>query len=231
MVELDRGRPAQARHHSYAEWMSVFGPGDLERLCHPEFIAAAGGTRHAFDELLALPPGRGVDPYARLDMATYLPYDLLVKVDRMSMAHSLEVRSPFLDHRVQELAARLPAELKLAGGVPKPLLCELALRRGVPRSVIERPKMGFSIPVGGWIRQPLRQWLEDLVLGERAISRGYLVEPEVLRLVAEHTEGRAEHEPRLWSLAMLELWQREWIDRPHPSAELAGVSGGRYAPR
>ncbi|MEK6276637.1 MAG: asparagine synthase (glutamine-hydrolyzing) [Actinomycetota bacterium] len=221
---------AKSRHERYAEWMTIFAPSQLERLCRPEFIAAAGGTRRAWDELLALPAGEGVAPYARLDTLTYLPGDLLVKVDRMSMAHSLEVRSPFLDHRLQELATRLPPGFKLRNGVAKWLLRKLALRRGIPASVIDRPKMGFSIPIGRWMKASLKEWVEDLVLSDQARAREHFVEAEVRRLVADHVEGRADHEARLWSLAMLELWHREWIDRPVASGHVVGVSGGRYAP-
>jgi asparagine synthase (glutamine-hydrolysing) len=209
-------RLATPRHDRYAEWMTVFGPPHLERLCRPEFVAQAGGTRRAWDELLALPAGEGVNPYARLDTLTYLPGDLLVKVDRMSMAHSLEVRSPFLDHRLVELAACLPSGLKLRDGVAKRLLRTLALRRGIPASAIDRPKMGFSIPVGRWMKRPLRDWMEDLVLSEQARSRDYFVEAEVARVVGEHLDGHVDHEARLWSLAVLELWHRTWIDQRRP---------------
>jgi asparagine synthase (glutamine-hydrolysing) len=222
MAQFDQ-LPAKSRHDRYAEWMAIFLPDQLERLCRPEFIAAAGSTRRAWDELLALPSGDGVDPYRRLDTLTYLPGDLLVKVDRMSMARSLEVRSPFLDHRLHELVARLPPILKLRNGVAKPLLRKLALRRGVPETVINRPKMGFSIPIGRWMTGSLKEWLCDLVLSEQALARGYFVEAEVRRLVVDHLEGRADHEARLWTMAMLELWHRRWIDRP----VAAGRPGGR----
>jgi asparagine synthase (glutamine-hydrolysing) len=232
MAQLEEsGLPAGARHERYANWMAIFNPEQLERLCLPEFVAGAGGTRRAWDELLELPDGGGIDPYTRLDTRTYLPGDLLVKVDRMSMARSLEVRSPFLDHRLQELVARLPHGLKVRGGVSKPLLRELALRRGVPESVIERPKMGFSVPVGRWMKGPLREWIHDLVLGEQARGRGYFVETEAQRLIDDHLEGRANHEARLWTLATLELWHRRWIDRPVAAGHPAGVSGARCEPR
>jgi asparagine synthase (glutamine-hydrolysing) len=132
----------------------------------------------------------------------------------MSMARSLEVRSPFLDHRLQELVAHLPSAFKMRDGLAKPLLRKLALRRGIPASVINRPKMGFAVPVGQWMKGSLREWIQDLVLGEQATDRGYFERSEVRSLVADHLEGRADHEARLWTLAMLELWHRRWIDRP-----------------
>jgi asparagine synthase (glutamine-hydrolysing) len=213
MEDLDG---SDSLHEHYAEWLTHFRPHQLERMCNPDFVAAAGGTRHAWDVLLALPDGDGVNRLARLDTLTYLPGDLLVKVDRMSMAHSLEVRSPFLDHRLQELAARLPPELKLRDGVAKRLLRRLALRRGIPAVSIDRPKMGFAIPVGLWMRDSLRDWVEDLVLSEQTRARDYFAEAEVARLVADHMEGRADREKELWNLAMLELWHRRWIDQRRP---------------
>jgi asparagine synthase (glutamine-hydrolysing) len=202
-----------------------FQPDQLQRLCRHEFVAAAGGTDRAWDELLALPEGKGVNRYARLDTLTYLPGDLLVKVDRMSMAHSLEVRSPFLDHRLQEFAAGLPPGLKLRRGVAKWIVRRLALRRGIPAEVVNRPKMGFAIPVGLWMKGQLREWLQDLVLSERSLARGYFVEAELARLVSEHLEGRADHENRLWNLAVLEMWQRAWIDGPAETRGRAGRQG------
>jgi asparagine synthase (glutamine-hydrolysing) len=218
-------------HDRYAEWLTHFQPGRLERLCQPDFVSAARGTRQAWDETLALPAGDRVNRYTRLDTLTYLPGDLLVKVDRMSMVHALEVRSPFLDHALQEFAARLPGAFKLRGGVAKWLLRTLALRRGIPASAVNRPKMGFAIPVGQWMKGGLKEWVRDLVLSERALGRGYFVEPELRRLVHDHIEGRANHEGRLWNLAMLELWHRAWIDGSNESPGSHRVRGDQSLSR
>jgi asparagine synthase (glutamine-hydrolysing) len=204
------------------EWVTHFQPAQLDRLCQPEFVGAAGGTRRGWDEVLALPDGDGVNRYARLDTLTYLPGDLLVKVDRMSMAHSLEVRSPFLDHHLQEFAIDLPASLKLRDGVAKWILRQLALPRGIPAQVVNRPKMGFAIPIGRWMREPLKEWVLDLVLSEQARARGYFVAAELDRLVSDHLEGSADHEGRLWNLAMLELWHRACLDRPPEDPHMPG---------
>lgn len=220
---------ARSRHDRYAELVTHFQPDRLQRLCQPDFIGAAGGTSEAWDQVLELPGGTGISCYARLDTLTYLPGDILVKVDRMSMAHSLEVRSPFLDHAVQELAVDLPSSLKLRSGTTKWILRELAFRRGIPEAVINRPKMGFAIPVGAWMRGSLKDWVQDLVLSERSRARGYFVEAELRRLLSEHLEGRADHETRLWNLAMLELWHRAWIDGD--SREVPGVTGDRSSSR
>src|SRR5207248_298144 len=129
-------RVGQSQHDRYADLMTHFTPQELETLCTAEFKHVAGGTRAAWDDALRLPHAEGVNRYCRLDATTYLPGDVLLKVDRMSMAHALEVRSPFLDYRVQEHAARLPSSFKLRGKTTKWILRELALRRGVPESAV-----------------------------------------------------------------------------------------------
>ena len=209
-----RGLAAVSRtpHDRYAAIMAHFEPAAIERLCRPEFLAAAGGSRRAWDEDLALPPVEGVDRYLALDTATYLPGDLLLKVDRMSMAHALEVRSPLLDHHVHEYAASLPVDLKLRRGTTKWLLKRLATRRGLPEHLVHRRKQGFGIPIGEWFRGELRPWIEGVLRDPATQGRGYFDARETDRLLVEHVEGRTDHTYRLWNLAMLELWHREWID-------------------
>jgi asparagine synthase (glutamine-hydrolysing) len=141
-----------------------------------------------------------------IDAITYLPDDILTKVDRMSMAHSLEARVPILDHRVVELAATLPVEWKLRGGVRKWILKRLA-ERYLPREVLYRPKRGFSLPIGAWLRRELVDLLGRL--GDRdALSGRYLHGPTVQRLIAEHQRGRRDHADVLWRLLMFEGWLR-----------------------
>jgi asparagine synthase (glutamine-hydrolysing) len=213
-AKLARGLTAVSRspHDRYAAIMAHFEPPAIERLCAPEFLAEAGGSRRAWDDVLALPAVRGVDRYLALDTATYLPGDLLLKVDRMSMAHALEVRSPLLDHHVHEYAAALPAGLKLRKGTTKWLLKQLATRRGLPEHLVHRRKQGFGIPIGEWFRGELRPWIEGVLRDPATRARGYFEPAEVDRLLTEHVESQADHTYRLWNLAMLELWHREWID-------------------
>ena len=137
---------------------------------------------------------------------------LLVKVDRMSMAHALEVRSPFLDYRVYEFAAGLPTRMKLRGRTTKWALKEIARRRGLPADLVHRRKQGFGVPVGTWFRGELRGWLEDLMLDPRTSGRAYFDSQGVSRLLNEHLDRKADHTYRLWNLAVLELWHRCWID-------------------
>ena len=201
--------PADRR---YAALMSHFTPANLESLCTPDFLAAAGDPEAAWTETLALPDLPGVDRYLSLDTETYLPGDLLLKVDRMSMADALEVRSPFLDYRVYEFAAALPARMKLRGRTTKWALKEIARRRGLPDDLVERRKQGFGVPIGAWLRGELRPWVEDLLLDPRSLERGYFDPEGVRRLLSEHLDGGADHTNRVWNLAVLELWHRSWVD-------------------
>ncbi len=196
----------------YASMMSHFSPADLASLCTPAFIEAAGGVGAAWKETLAPPSMAGVDRYLALDTMTYLPGDLLLKVDRMSMATALEVRSPLLDHRLHEFAARLPERLKMRGRTTKWALKELARRRGLPADLVHRRKQGFGVPVGAWMRNELRAWVEDLLLDPTSLGRGYFDSDGVRRLVADHLGGAADNTYRVWNLAVLELWHRTWID-------------------
>ncbi|MBA2505534.1 MAG: asparagine synthase (glutamine-hydrolyzing) [Thermoleophilaceae bacterium] len=213
-ARIARGLESVSRspHDRYAAIMSHFEPPAIERLGTSAFLAEAGGARHAWDEVLALPDLEGVDKYLSLDTHTYLPGDLNVKVDRMSMAHALEVRSPLLDHRVHEFAARLPVDMKLRGSTTKHLLKQLARRRGLPEDLVERKKQGFGIPIGEWFRGELRPWIEGVLRDPRTQGRGMFDQTEVERILGDHLDSRADHTPRLWNLAMLELWQRAWID-------------------
>jgi asparagine synthase (glutamine-hydrolysing) len=145
------------------------------------------------------------------DTMTYLPNDLLVKVDIASMAVSLEARSPFLDHHVIEFAASLPEGLKLRRLTTKYLL-RRTLRKLVPSENLARGKMGFGVPVGNWFRGRLQPLLRESLLSEKAARRGFVKPEAVRRLVDEHTSGARDHTHGLWTLLMLELWFRRFVD-------------------
>ena len=140
---------------------------------------------------------------------SYLPFDLLVKVDITSMANSLEARSPFLDHEVMELAARLPVDLKLRGRTSKYLL-KRAFRDLLPSENVNRRKMGFGVPVGEWFRGPLKPLLSDALLSDECVSSSYLDRSRVKTMIEDHIARRADHAFPLWNLLMLELWHREF---------------------
>ncbi len=162
----------------------------------------------------------GVTDLQLVDVDTYLPGDLLLKADLASMAHSLELRSPLLDHEVLELAVSLPHRLKTRG-----LEGKVALRRAfaaeLPPSVAGRGKTGFGVPLSRWFREELRELAGDLLLGPRARDRGQFHPATVERLLAEHVCGKADHGHRLWCLLMLELWQRRHVEADSTAAMLA----------
>jgi asparagine synthase (glutamine-hydrolysing) len=152
----------------------------------------------------------------RGDLERYLPLDILTKVDRMSMAHSLEARVPLLDHRLVEFAATVPPELLLRGGIGKFLFKE-AMRGRLPDGVLSRPKRGFAIPLGRWFRGPLGGFARDVVLSRRSLERGFF-DPGAVARVANQPRPREDLGLELWTLLSLELWCRAFLDRA-PRAE------------
>jgi asparagine synthase (glutamine-hydrolysing) len=154
-------------------------------------------------------PRHLLDRMMLADQSVYLPDDHLAKMDRASMAVNLEVRAPLLDHRVVELSWRMPRSLKLRAGVGKWALRQVAYRR-VPRSLLERPKMGFTVPIDQWLRGPLRPWAEELLL-DPAADRGRLLDPaKVTHAWQAFTEGRGSGGLGLWAALMLRAWTARW---------------------
>jgi asparagine synthase (glutamine-hydrolysing) len=204
---------------AYFHDMSLFTPSDKRALLSDGFRLELNGYdpypafRRHFDRV------QKVDPLNRLlyvDLKTWLPNDILVKMDRMAMANSLEVRSPLLDHKVIEFAASLPPDFKYRKGMSKYLLKRYA-ERLAPASAIHRPKMGFSIPLAAWLRGELRATGEELLLSERALARAYFRAEQVRMMWRRHQEGVRDHSHHLWALMMLELWHRLFVDQM-PSA-------------
>jgi asparagine synthase (glutamine-hydrolysing) len=145
-----------------------------------------------------------------MDAQQYMADDILVKVDRSAMANSLETRVPLLDHRVVELAWQLPLNLKIREGKGKWVLREV-LYRHVPRELIERPKKGFSVPLGQWLRGPLREWAEELLAENRLQREGYFNAGPIHTLWREHLAGKRDNALKLWSILMFQAW----LERQH----------------
>ena len=156
------------------------------------------------------------DPVSKMlyvDTKTYMVADILTKVDRMSMATSLEVRVPILDHVFVEWATGLPSDWKLRNGKQKYILRKLAERVGVPREVLYRPKQGFAMPLVHWMKNELRELIMTVLLEPRTLQRGYFEPRAVRRLLEEHFRGKRDHSGRIWRLLMFELWHRNYLER------------------
>jgi asparagine synthase (glutamine-hydrolysing) len=198
----------------YLSWVSTFGPEAKQEFYTEEFRRETEG--HDAERWLApwfaRANGAGVVDAAQLaDTMTYLPNDLLVKVDIASMAVSLEARSPFLDHHVIEFAATLPENLKLRGLTTKYILKQ-TLKKLLPSENLKRGKMGFGVPVGHWFRGQMQGFLRENLLSEK-FARRNLFRPEgVSRMVELHTRGERDYTHQLWTLLMLELWFQRFID-------------------
>jgi asparagine synthase (glutamine-hydrolysing) len=208
----------------------LFEPHAKADLYSTDFAAAVGGS-DPFDSLRsawrACPSADPVDRALSVDFRTYLPDDIMTKVDRMSMAVSLEAREPLLDHRLLELSARIPSTLKLKNGTTKYLLRRL-LERRVPRAIVERRKQGFDAPSGEWLRGPLNRLAGDLLTDGRLESRGLFRPQAIERMWHGHRNGTADHRQRIWQLVMLELWFRTFVDgdRSRPAAPALAVAQG-----
>jgi asparagine synthase (glutamine-hydrolysing) len=222
-------RPLRARYflqnlgttfeRAYFADLSLFREEDQRNLLVPELHGAAPGREPFTAFARHFERARGLDPLGQLlyvDLKTWLVNDILVKVDRMSMACSLEVRAPLLDHKVIEFAATVSPDLKYRGSESKYLL-KRHLDGRVPRSALYRPKQGFEIPLAAWLRGELRPLAEDLLFSSRAVGRGYLVTRELHAMWQRHQRGVRDHAAQLWALLVLELWHRAFVDQAAPS--------------
>jgi len=222
-------RPLRARYflqnlgttfeRAYFSDLSLFRSDEKARLLSPELKTALAEhdpfvpfARH-FERV------RGLDALSQLlyvDLKTWLANDMLVKVDRMSMANGLEIRCPLLDHRLIEFAATVPSELKYRGRVSKYLL-KRHLEGRVPGSVIYRRKQGFEIPLARWLRTDLRELAHDMLFSKRALGRGHLQPARLRYLWERHQRGTQDHSAQIWAVLMFEMWARTFLDRQGPS--------------
>jgi len=198
----------------YLAWTRFFGDAALGALATPALATRLTGDPDADGRAAWRTRGHGeaMDGAFRVDLATYLPDDLLAMADRMTMAHSLELRAPFCDPRVIETSLAIAPSLKTHGWRLKALL-KAAYADVLPPAVLRHRKQGFMIPLARWLRTDLRPLLDDLLDAEQVRRRGLFRVEAVEALKAEHLAGRRSHADRLWTLMMAELWLREYLDR------------------
>jgi asparagine synthase (glutamine-hydrolysing) len=197
----------------YLDSSTLFRREDLRNLFRPEFseLLAAHEPWRSRASYMETGARHWLSDLQGLDIKTYLPLDILTKVDRMSMAHSIETRVPLLDHKLVEFAATIPPEMNLTGGTPK-YVFKRAMRGILPDDIINRPKRGFAIPLGYWFRGKLGSYIRELLLGDQARRRGFFNCRYIERLIATHEKGR-NLELQLWTLISFELWARTFLDR------------------
>jgi asparagine synthase (glutamine-hydrolysing) len=207
-LSTDQGR-------NYAEQIKIFNAKEKEDIYTEDFRKKVGeidpldfllkkfedsGTENLLEQLLYV------------DMNSYLPEDLLVKMDIATMANSLEARVPFLDHKFMELVAGIPSQLKLKGSKTKFIL-KTAFNGFLPDAIFKRRKMGFGVPVSRWFRNELKDYVYDILLDPRTLNRGYFRREGVQRLLNDHIALRYDHSAKIWALLFLEMWFRVFIDR------------------
>ena len=223
---------AQDPGRRYAAWGAHFSPRERQQLYADSFqsIVACSDPEGLFSKVFEESDADNcTDAALDADVALYLADDLLVKMDRASMAHSLEARSPFLDHTLMEFVASLSPKMKLAGNQKKYLL-KASLRGEIPDEILDRPKMGFCVPLARWFQEDLREMAHDVLLSSRAKQRGYFSALGIERLLTEHCSHQVDHGSHLWDLLVFELWNRTFVDgdgwapRHEPAADLVAHS-------
>ena len=201
----------------YLQWIGMFTEKVRDDMYTDEFLRKVSDSDPLRIISKTLNSSNGLSLLDRLlltDTMTYLPDDLLVKVDITSMANSLECRSPFLDHPLMEFAASLPAKYKLRRFIKKYIL-KKAVENIIPKDNIYRRKMGFAVPVGRWFRGELKGLLQETLLSQDSLKRGYFKPDKIKDIVFQHTSGQKDWSFQLWSLLMLELWHQRFQDTTH----------------
>ncbi len=205
----------------YIDSISHFNGPRKRRLYSDETRTKMNGTFERGEKLFrqiasSMASDDAIENLLYLDSKTYLPSDILTKVDRMSMASSLEARSPLLDHKLIEFVTRIPSRLKLNGTETK-YIFKRAIRELVPREILHREKQGFGVPINEWINLQLKERIVGNLSDRRSLERGFFDPKYIKLLIEEHSRGRRDHSHALWTLWMLELWHRRYIDRTFPN--------------
>ncbi|OLE82563.1 MAG: asparagine synthase (glutamine-hydrolyzing) [Acidobacteria bacterium 13_1_20CM_2_65_9] len=203
----------------YLDASTMFTRDQMRRLFHDDAFDEMSRHDPWRASLAAFAPTGGGDWLAAVqhhDLQTYLPLDILTKVDRMTMAHSIEARPPLLDHKLVEFAATIPAHMRLRGGTTKYLL-KRAMRGILPDAIIDRPKHGFAVPLARWFRGDLSEFARDLLLSDTCRQRGFFNTKYIETLFRQHDRGR-DLDLQLWTILSFELWCRRFLDAPRASA-------------
>jgi asparagine synthase (glutamine-hydrolysing) len=195
---------------AYSDWVSYFGSSELDSLLGPE-LRSAEARRPSLEEVIEEETFADLNALSRVELRTFLPNNVLTYADRMSMAHSLELRAPFLDHELVEFVGTLPPSAKLRGGMSKWALRE-AMAPDLPAGAMNRPKRGLNPPLGAWLRDQAAPLVREL-LGPEAVRRRGLLQPDaVARLITEQRRGFRDRSQHIWGLLVLELWCREVLE-------------------
>jgi len=197
----------------YLEWITIFTESQRLALYNDEFYKQLRDADSGWFLQSVWQQYQQRDPVTAIsltDLSTYLPCDLMTKVDIATMAHSLECRQPFLDHRLVDFAASLPINLKLRLKQSK-LLLQKAFSKLLPAHIWTRKKMGFGVPLDHWFRNELKPLTQDVLLHSEARCHEFFQAATIQELVQQHETGQRDHSQRLWSLLFLEMWMREWL--------------------
>lgn len=210
LASLDKNRLEQ-----YAQWVTLYSPETNDQLYTDSFMEQIAG--HDPLDFLRQAQGRcshrdAITQASLIDIQTYLPCDIMTKVDIASMAHALECRAPLLDYRIAEWTAKMPIRFKVQGNRGKVILRD-TFKRFLPENIDKRKKTGFAVPLAQWFRGPLKELLQDVLLTPRCLQRGIFQASFLKRLLDDHFHGRADNAWKIWPLLVLELWFREWHDR------------------
>ncbi|MBT5540854.1 MAG: asparagine synthetase B, partial [Alphaproteobacteria bacterium] len=208
-------RPGEKMHrlsHIYSQDTESFYHNLVSHWDQPQKVAVGADNPLDMMENTPIPASvsNTVERMQYLDTMTYLPGDILTKVDRASMAKSLEVRVPILDHRLVELSWRLPQKFKIREGQSKWILRQI-LDQHVPRKLFDRPKVGFSVPVQAWLRGPLKEWAHELLSKDSIDRYGLMKWQPINQKWQEHLSGKHDWQYQLWSALMLQSWCQKWL--------------------
>lgn len=200
------------RYSRFYKWFSFFREEDLKDIMVPEKLSLLGGWRSYADVLGGKQFNSSIEEMQYLDIKVWLPANLLLRGDRMSMGSSLEARVPFLDHRLVELSFRMPVHYKVNRFRGKYIIKKIA-EKYLPREIVHRKKVGFTVPIGGWLRQELKELLIDNLLQSGSFCSTYIMRKDIERLITDHIESKRDNHKKLWILLNLELWNKLFMSR------------------